>query len=64
MEDTNARSTFVRDFYAKSDRCCVHCYILAPQNCILMLSHLQLSHLGMLQIYCEVGRACLKSPLQ
>ena len=27
-----------------------------------MLSHLQLSHLGMLQIYCEVGRACLKKP--
>ena len=25
VEDTNARSTFVRDFYAKSDRCCGHC---------------------------------------
>ena len=25
VEDTNTRSTFVRDFYAKSDRCCGHC---------------------------------------
>ena len=38
MGDTDARSTFVRDFYAKSDRCRVHRYIFASQRCILTWS--------------------------
>ena len=36
--EANARSTFVRDFYAKSDRCAVHCCIFAPQRCLVLLS--------------------------